>query len=770
MSNDHHAYQRAAQVAGFGLLLQAIVGLTLLLFGILSVPNETQSGLSADTTFIYGAIYVLLGTLVWISLIIVFYQHKLERLEALEYDELTASRGTDSVFKETDEEVRVAARRLRLMHKWLMPAVSLILTAGLGLLAWWMLARMEAVAEGDATFHDTAYRGWGVSICLAIAVASFIFSRFVAGMAKLSVWQNLRGGAGYMVGNALVCLAIAVGIAFRFFENDVVIRYVAYAIPIFMLVIAAEIVLNFILNLYRPRVVGEMPRPAFDSRLLSLVSTPDSIVRTINEAVNYQFGFDITSSWGYQLLLRSMAWLVAIGVITVILLNMMVVVEPHQQAVKLAGGEIVGNKVHNSGVMWKLPWPFESSEVYDVTRVRKLALTAQEQFRQHEVSLWEGDLQTDIQIEPFIVSASPVRIERSIIGGLADTLSALQVSPGESAVLSSDEADEPDGGAAGVLTAETSAREQDDADAEISEEVAESHALVDAIISLHYRIKSKATGSDEDGLLNYLQFASDIRRPREQLTERERALRLLAMREVSSQLAKMKMNDVLFGDEKARAGLANVLKDKVQAAFDARNTGVEVVAINIPVIRPSEGVAENYVDLMIAHQQRAELVSESQQRQFTTLVAHAGSLDNAQAVLAEIERWDELKSAHGIDGIETVEQRLKIEKMLEAGGGGAIAEIIAAERTRWVELMAERTKYDRVQGELPAYKAAPELYRERAIMNVLSKNLDLVRKYVVAVDPSKLDVNVDLKELESYLNIAPQDTAVVETDQGGINE
>ena len=118
-----------------------------------------------------------------------------------------------------------------------------------------------------------------------------------------------------------------------------------------------------------------MPRPAFDSRVLSLLAAPDSIVRSLNEAVNYQFGFDITSSWGYQLLVRSFAWLLAFGALVLVGLNMIVVVEPHQQAVKLSGGAIVGG-VHGSGIMWKAPWPFATAAVYDIDRIRSVHLTA----------------------------------------------------------------------------------------------------------------------------------------------------------------------------------------------------------------------------------------------------------------------------------------------------------------------------------------------------------------------------------------------------------
>ena len=70
-----------------------------------------------------------------------------------------------------------------------------------------------------------------------------------------------------MVGNAIVLLAVAVGIAFTFFDNTDVIEGVSFGLAIYMLLVAAEIVLNFVLNLCRPRRPGEIPRPPFDSRV-----------------------------------------------------------------------------------------------------------------------------------------------------------------------------------------------------------------------------------------------------------------------------------------------------------------------------------------------------------------------------------------------------------------------------------------------------------------------------------------------------------------------
>jgi hypothetical protein len=63
MRVDQFAYQQATRVAGFGLLFQLAIGLTLLLYGIIG----------RDSTMAISALYVLTGVIVWLSLIVVFH-------------------------------------------------------------------------------------------------------------------------------------------------------------------------------------------------------------------------------------------------------------------------------------------------------------------------------------------------------------------------------------------------------------------------------------------------------------------------------------------------------------------------------------------------------------------------------------------------------------------------------------------------------------------------------------------------------------------------
>jgi modulator of FtsH protease HflK len=735
MRIDHFAFQRATKVAGFGLLLQAIIGLLLLVFGL------TYS----DTAFVFASLYVLPGVLVWLGLIIIFHQHKLERLEALEEDELAATRGgkSTSVFDKAREESRVAQRRLGLMHKWFMPALSVFIAAVLGLLVWRMIVFMNAVRQEPDEFLLTEHRGWAIAICLSVAALSFVFARFVAGMAKQGAWANLRGGAAYMVGNALVLVAVAAGIIFRFFDNNSVIEKIAWAIPIFMLGLALEILLNFVLNLYRPRVPGEVPRPAFDSKALSLLAAPDNIVRSLNEAVNYQFGFDVTSSWGYQLLLRSFVWLAILGVAALVLLSTMVVVEPHQQAVKLRGGKIVGNKVYGSGVMWKWPWPIETAAVYDVSRLRSVWLTpkVKEWPRAH---LWSAEAPaTDTPLQPFIVGSPAEQRSEAVKAALPTSAEVAADPAGVAATPPTTAPAQPD--EAPSLSAETGLPEGQEPTAEdvAVEAVSALYSLVDAEMVLQYRVKS------EDGaLLKYINFASEEAGRMAELTERDQALRTIALASVSSELSRLSLDDVL---SPGRTDLNTLLERKIQEQFDARNTGVEVVALEIPLLRPSGTAAEKFEELGIAVQGANEFIAQAERNVVATYTVWVGDVMLIERVIRGIEEYDALRAQGSPDALA---KRQEVEALLRLGGGMAAQVIENAERDRWVKLMEHRTQASSVQNQLAAYRAAPELFRQREIMRVYAQMLPGVDKFVLGIDPSRVLVDMDLKKVNPILDFA----------------
>ncbi len=717
MRIDHFAYQQATRVAGFGLLLQLAVGITLLVFG----------RVVDDTALAAASFYVLPGALVWGSLILVFHQHKLERLESLEREEIAAARAEGRGFFEAEGGTGdAAARRLRQMHQYLLPGAALGMAGILLLLAILQLQyylRLDDPTSEVEAFQVGRYLGWQLAISIGLSLISFIFSRFVAGMAKQPAWQHLRGGAGVMVGTALVLLALGVGIVLQVFQQPKALEYVAKGVAWFMALAAGEVLLNFILNLYRPRRPGEFPRPAFDSRVLGLLAAPDNIVRSINEAINYQFGFEITSSWGYRLLLRSFAALLVLGAVVLVLLSTVVVVGPGQQAVRLRGGRVVGD-VHQGTLLLKWPWPFETAEVVDVATIRSLTL-GPKPFPVGSVNLWGGQLPQDPERYSLIVAAPRLsaEVERDL-GRRSEAAEALRpgaaIAPG-SAPLAPPPAED------------ASARS-----------VSSQFALVDADVVMNYRIR-------DDGLLEYLNFCNDTRVRKSPLDMRERALRAIAMRELSQLLSTQPLDDVLSPRGNS---LGTALKERIQAAFDREKAGVEVVSVHTPFLRPPGEAGEMYESLSVSTQNARMFLEEARRSVDVTMATLVGEVAAAPALVAEIRAWERLRATRGDSDPEVIAARARLERALTAQPAQVASVIAQARARRWGLHLEARRNAAEVMGQAPAYRAAPELYRQRRTMEVLAQALANVRvKYVLGLDPRRVMIDAEMMSPDPGLNL-----------------
>ena len=210
MRTDQYAHQQATRVAGLGLIMLFALGLVLLVFG---------RG-SGSTALVHASVVPLIGVIAWAVLAVVFHQHRMAALEALEAAELRGARGDASVFdSERADDSMVSTRRLQWMHRILLPVASLAIAAAFGTAGAWSVGYVASLSADlrpgepvPAPFSVGAATGWQLAVCVGLALVTFIFSRFVAGMAKQPAWQNLRGGACVTVGASLARAAVAVGL------------------------------------------------------------------------------------------------------------------------------------------------------------------------------------------------------------------------------------------------------------------------------------------------------------------------------------------------------------------------------------------------------------------------------------------------------------------------------------------------------------------------------------------------------------------------------
>lgn len=655
MTPDYLSYRRAASISLLGVVVHLLLGASLVVYSLLS---KDHAGLT-------GGVFIILGSLVWLGLAIVFDQHRRERLEALEASNLEAGQ-VGSVFDKS-EEFRPAARRLAAMHKVFLPALSLVLAAAYIAVGAW---RVSTVGDRLNRIPEQLNLGWGLGLCVAIAIFGFFLARYAAGMSRQKVWANMRGGAAASVGAAVAGILLVSGYFTDFAGPDVVSRYLQVVIPGLMVVLGVEIVLNFLLNLYRPRKPGEVPRPAFDSRLLSLIAAPDTVAKSIGEAITYQLGYDVTGNWFYQLLSRLVLPLVGLGALILWGLSCLTVVEPHQRALVTRFGALV--REIEPGLHFKAPWPIDRVHV------------------------------------PVYYSYDPEAKRRRIVGRTATGVRVLQIGT------------QPSARPGAVLWTNIHAGEeiyfivQPAADATQAPDPAAARqrdvALVGTEAALQYAVS------------DVVAFES-LAPP----AQRDELLRSVAQRELLDFLSALRIDEILGS---ARNDLGPRLKRRIEAAFAAlnpdengvpRGAGVEIITLTLTNIHPPQDAAPSFQRVFEAEQKHAQRMELAMAHRISTLTAQVGSVERAEQIVREIEALNAMSGRASEE--EMTEQRFRIQKLLEESSGQAAKTIAEAAADRWTKHMSERGRAMRYQGLLASYEASPELFRASLYFDALRDSM-----------------------------------------------
>jgi len=692
MSQDQQTYQRGlgAALLGGAVLLLVTAVLAVLGFWL------------GSATILAAAWHAVGGVAIWLVLAIVYQQHRLERLEALEADELARREGADSsIFETSVGNLSVSRRRLDRLYKWVLPGVSL-LTGGylIGVGLWLLSGNLDLLAAGpfaadrveidpdvlEITGRDPREnRGFVALVLVALAFVSFVISRYLAGMGRVREWSLLRGGAGYLMGICLVALALVLGYGLLYAPSILVLKYLAVVIPAFMILIGAEISLNLLLDIYRPRRAGEIDRPAFDSRLLSLLTAPESIARTINEAINYQFGFEITQSWFWQLLSRTFGWLVLVAAAVLIAASSIVVVEPQQAALITRFGQLT--ETVGPGLHVKWPWPIGAAERIDAAQVRQMAIGSAAELRAGVPILWSNE---HYQGEPVHLIVAPPTIVEEL---------------------------EQD--------VDTTRAEFDPAEAAAG---APSNSLVNAEVMVQYRIRDVET------------YATRNAAPDQRLRDIAEATlsRFLLRRDV----------DAWIGA--ARLEAAEELRRMIQARADAAQLGIEVLAVPIASIHPPVAVADAFHQAVAADQRQQTMIEEARRYRIQQLADVAGTVEGALEIDEQIKKLRGMQTGQIEAAPDRVAaQQARVDRLVREAGGTASTTLAEALAERWTYENRERGQAVLFEQELRAFQASPTYYRMRNYLEAMLAGIVEARKYVILADREDLTLRFDLQELET---------------------
>jgi regulator of protease activity HflC (stomatin/prohibitin superfamily)/drug/metabolite transporter superfamily protein YnfA len=560
-----------------------------------------------------AAIFLGLGALV---AFISWFQMRLaenERLEKLEVDEMARAKGESALFDAKESEVFPARRAREQFERFFVPGFSVLLfllEAGGAWLLWRWLDKTTAAIVPERAMA-------ALSLYAIFALLLFLFGRFSVTIARLENHRLLRPSSSFLLLGAYICFVTVLGIAAVKADFAKVDFYIARGLCVLLGLMAAEMLITLLLEIYRPRVKGKISRPLYDSRLVGLLAQPESLFTTAAQALDYQFGFNVSETWFFKLLQKNLPALLLAQLAVLLLSTSVVFIEAGEQAVLERFGKPVAGGVLLPGAHFKLPWPVDRAYRYRTEQIQSFSVgfTLDEQSEKSRTVLWT--VPHDKELNFLVGNRAPITIAADNAGP-NDTAKTPPVS------------------------------------------------LITVSIPIQFQITDvMAWAYNNSDPTNLLQS--------------------LATRAVVHYLAGVDLNDVMSQERQAAA---ETLRTQIQAAADQRSLGAKIIFVGLQDIHPPTKVAGDY----------EKVVGAGQIRLAATLAAQAYAISNIALADARAFTTTNIADAN--------RQRKEVSEYAR----GAL-----------------------FTNQIPAFAAAPSVYRQRAYFQAFASATANARKYVLLV-------------------------------------
>ncbi len=304
----------------------------------------------------------------FLTALVAWFQMRLnlrEEAEKIELADLARSRSQASMFDSAAAETFPARRSREQFERYLVPAFTLLLFAIEAGAIWWFYLRLTSLDAPEpilAALPGFLFGGLGLVL--------FLLGRYSARLAQLEQSQLLRPSAAALILGAFLAFLTALIEGVEFFGFPQYDRYAAWVLIAALALIGLETLFALIFEAYRPRVAGQEARLIYESRLMGLLGQPTGIFSTLAQAVDYQFGFNVSETWFYQFFQQNVLKLVLVQVGLIWLATTIIVVDPGEQALKERLGARVG--VLEPGLHFKWPYPIDEIRRYNTRLLQSI--------------------------------------------------------------------------------------------------------------------------------------------------------------------------------------------------------------------------------------------------------------------------------------------------------------------------------------------------------------------------------------------------------------
>ena len=519
----------------------AVSGIVLsLIFGVATLLMASWTKVYISQLLLFAGFNTFLFSL----FIFNFYRLKYKsELEEEEQELVRKSAGASKeLFDDSDEALMLSSRALRTWNKYVLPTVTLIY--GLGALVYlvmkWMAWVSHIPVNPKSQMAAAACAG-------ALGVCYFLIGAFFGGASKQKGGIGLRAFSAWSYFTAILCVAVMVVMFYSSKENLELDKIVTRVFLVIFMVLAFELSLNFLVDMYRPRFHTE-EKSILESRLLSIFTDSGSIASNIAHALDYQFGLKVTEEGFYRFFKKVIMPLLVIQVLTLYLLSCFTLIETGHRGLKESFGEIDPTKELGPSLYIHLPYPMQRIHTFPADKISSIEV-GQKPKLEEPMPDEPGEDQEAVSVTEDIVLWSKPGHHSKGMEDIKYLITTKAANPSET-----------------VKTNEVN--------------------LITVVVPIHYKIKPHTEGQTSP-LYNYLFNHADA----------EAMLGAISSEVVMKYLSRSDYYDFMGKD---RQLAADNLTKEIQAEADKLNLGVDIVALALEFTHPPGEVSKDYDDVIAA--------------------------------------------------------------------------------------------------------------------------------------------------------------------------
>jgi len=560
-----------------------------LFFIIVAFSLAKSSGILSLSAATVSAVVTLMLSLTAVARIRLV--RKLEEEEE-EFTSFRERHESTELFDDSDEAVKLASRNEKQFIKFFLPVISFIIAVvAISLVYYfrnqWENPLFDFTPNGKPLQHSVMAM---TTFFLSLIVGSYFVG---ASREKSCRWLRPAGAWLFLTGAFFATASITMIV--QHFEAQNLTQELMKKLQttnlqigkITLYIIVAliiELIINVIIDYYRPRSSGEEERPIFESKILALFTEPGGVARNIANTLDYQFGFKVSEAWFYRFLERTVIPLVVVSLFCLWLLTSISIVKIEENGVRERFGKIVrdvNNKpiILKPGCYLKLPAPFGAIKTFPVKTIETITIGIE---KNQDSMIPE---QPSEQEEESVANNGQVVLWTKKHSQGAETPFIVASKPFDYELKNQDNSTKP-----------------------------VACYYLNANIPVSYKIKDFYK-------YNYLH-----RNPKENLRD-------IATREVLQYMSTVDFFNILTV---GRAKAKNELQERIQAVADKHDLGVEIVFISMQGLHPPVAVGKYFNDIVSAMEdkQTAELIAELYQ-----IRAIPSAKQQAKILLSEAESY-----------------------------------------------------------------------------------------------------------------------------------